>query len=331
LSATVRDLHTHSNCSDGVFSPSELVRHVAAYGVEELSLTDHDTVVGLDEAKAEAERSGIRFLPGIELTCSFAGFAVHLLGYRFAPSAPLVDSVLGAYLSQVKERDWERARQMCALTLENPLIVTTSDGKEHRVSILREELSWVRGTIPRPIQMAYVLSQKLRAISEQLDIPARHCMYLFTGRPEPERRDESYWPECREKYKEHLKPFGIEPGTKWWVPTKQEGLDVREAIGAIHRIGGLPVLAHPGEQCVSAEHIRSLATLGLRGIEVYTFKHSMDLIRELEELAVELRLFTTAGTDFHDPYHRSQIEPGKDRSGNRLRSGVSLDQLAGLR
>lgn len=329
--AAVRDLHTHSNCSDGVFSPSELVRHIAGYGVEEFSLTDHDTVIGLDEAKAEAELSGIRFVPGIELTCSYDALTVHLLGYRFEPSAAVGDSLLGPYLSQVKERDWERARQMCALTLENPLIVITSDGKEHCVSVLEEELSWVRGTMPRAFHMAYVLSEKLRAISEQLDIPARHCMYLFTGRTEPERRDESYWPECREQHKERLQLFGIEPGTKWWVPTEQEHLDVREAIRAIHRIGGLTVLAHPGEQGVSAERIRSLTASGLRGIEVYTFKHSPNLVAELEGLAAELHIFTTAGTDFHDPYHKSLIEPGKDRSGNHLRSGVSLDQLVGLR
>ena len=50
MAAPIRDLHTHSNCSDGLSDPAELVRQAARSGVEELSLTDHDTLAGLDEA-----------------------------------------------------------------------------------------------------------------------------------------------------------------------------------------------------------------------------------------------------------------------------------------
>ena len=61
------DLHTHSTASDGVLSPAEVVRLAHKNGVQAMALTDHDTVDGLEEARLEAERLGIRFVGGVEL------------------------------------------------------------------------------------------------------------------------------------------------------------------------------------------------------------------------------------------------------------------------
>ena len=82
------DLHTHSDRSDGTDRPSELVARAAAAGLDVLALTDHDTAVGWDEARAAAIDEGIGLVPGMEISCAHAGVGVHLLGYLLDPSYP---------------------------------------------------------------------------------------------------------------------------------------------------------------------------------------------------------------------------------------------------
>jgi predicted metal-dependent phosphoesterase TrpH len=84
------DLHCHSTASDGLLAPRGLVARAAANGVELLALTDHDDTSGLDEARAEARTRGMRFVDGVEVSVSWHGATVHILGLRIDPqSAPL--------------------------------------------------------------------------------------------------------------------------------------------------------------------------------------------------------------------------------------------------
>ncbi len=85
------DLHTHSSCSDGTDTPSELVVNAAAAGLDVIALTDHDTTAGWDAAVAAGERQGVRVVPGAEISCRFGGpggIQVHLLAYGFDRGAP---------------------------------------------------------------------------------------------------------------------------------------------------------------------------------------------------------------------------------------------------
>jgi predicted metal-dependent phosphoesterase TrpH len=74
------DLHTHSNCSDGVLAPAALVALAAQRQVELLALTDHDTAAGCDEARAACQTHGIGFVPGVELSCQWRGREIHIIG-----------------------------------------------------------------------------------------------------------------------------------------------------------------------------------------------------------------------------------------------------------
>jgi predicted metal-dependent phosphoesterase TrpH len=74
------DLHTHSNCSDGVLAPAALVALAAQRQVGLLALTDHDTAAGCDEARAACQTHGIRFVPGVELSCQWRGREIHIIG-----------------------------------------------------------------------------------------------------------------------------------------------------------------------------------------------------------------------------------------------------------
>lgn len=90
------DLHVHSRASDGVFFPAEVVRKAHANGVEVMALTDHDTVSGLKEARKEAEKLGMRFIDGVELSVSWGGRTIHVVSLgpkKFEPYQELSEKL----------------------------------------------------------------------------------------------------------------------------------------------------------------------------------------------------------------------------------------------
>lgn len=104
------DLHSHSTVSDGLFTPSELIRRAAAQGVRVLALTDHDDVAGLDEAREAAAEAGIALVNGVEVSVTWNNRSVHIVGLRIDPAyAPL-----RAGLAAIRAGRGERARLMAA-------------------------------------------------------------------------------------------------------------------------------------------------------------------------------------------------------------------------
>lgn len=98
------DLHTHSSASDGSYPPARIVAMAEANGVGVLSLTDHDTLEGIPEARSRAEAAGIRLIPGVELSVSEEGADVHLLAYGFDPAAPALRTAIAGYRDGRRER-----------------------------------------------------------------------------------------------------------------------------------------------------------------------------------------------------------------------------------
>lgn len=81
------DLHIHTSASDGEFSPAQIVLMAADAGLETIAITDHDTVGGVAPAIAAAKGTGIKVIPGIELS-SVHEAEVHILGYGIDFKAP---------------------------------------------------------------------------------------------------------------------------------------------------------------------------------------------------------------------------------------------------
>lgn len=75
------DLHLHSNKSDGVFSPSEVVYEASKRNLAAVALTDHDTVGGVAEALKAGKKYGVKVVPGIEINTSVDNGELHILGY----------------------------------------------------------------------------------------------------------------------------------------------------------------------------------------------------------------------------------------------------------
>ncbi|MCX5699310.1 MAG: PHP domain-containing protein [Candidatus Omnitrophica bacterium] len=75
------DLHVHTSCSDGTYTPAQLVREGIARGISALAIVDHDTTEAIAEALAEAEGTDLEIIPGIELTAQHENQEIHILGY----------------------------------------------------------------------------------------------------------------------------------------------------------------------------------------------------------------------------------------------------------
>lgn len=79
------DLHCHSVVSDGTLTPEQLAERAAANGVELWSLTDHDEIGGQSRAAAAARKAGLKYLTGTEISVTFIGKTVHIVGLGFDP------------------------------------------------------------------------------------------------------------------------------------------------------------------------------------------------------------------------------------------------------
>lgn len=104
------DLHLHSNKSDGLLSPWQLVELAAKSGLKAIGLTDHDSVDGIQEALEASARHGLELIPGVELSSYHRGRDVHVLGYFIR----LNDPELSDYLELFKAERLRRAQKIVA-------------------------------------------------------------------------------------------------------------------------------------------------------------------------------------------------------------------------
>ena len=71
-------------------APAEVIERAAARGVKAIALTDHDEVSGLDEARAAADAAGIRLIDGVEVSVSWRGHTIHMVGLAIDPANPVL-------------------------------------------------------------------------------------------------------------------------------------------------------------------------------------------------------------------------------------------------
>jgi predicted metal-dependent phosphoesterase TrpH len=102
------DLHCHSVVSDGTLTPEALAERAKSNGVELWALTDHDEIGGQHRAAAAAKTQGIKYLTGTEISITFLGKTVHIVGLGFDAD----NEVLKAGLRSTRGGRKERAMEM---------------------------------------------------------------------------------------------------------------------------------------------------------------------------------------------------------------------------
>ena len=260
------DFHVHSNkSSDGDYSPAELVDFARDLGMRAISIADHDTVAAYPEAIERGRRAGVEIIPGIELTTLFGGREFHLLlpfvDWTSPALAQIIDDQTESRMNETSERV-EKIRALgFALTMD-------------------EVRARSNGAPPLGVKIAQVLLEN----PENGKNPALEIFYR------PENRPHAPYMFYKEYFAE---------GKPAFVPKKFAALP--DVLAAAPATGGAPVLAHPGAyfQRTTAEDARALKALGLVGLEVYTFYHTAEQTAFYRDMAAELDLVATAGSDFH--------------------------------
>ncbi len=102
------DLHSHTNYSDGYYSPEELVHKAKDAGISILSITDHDSVNAIEVATKVGEKLGVQIIPGVEISSDLRGAEVHILGYFI----DIENKELEHYLTFFREERVRRAARI---------------------------------------------------------------------------------------------------------------------------------------------------------------------------------------------------------------------------
>jgi predicted metal-dependent phosphoesterase TrpH len=250
--------------------PGELIRLAAEKGISALALTDHDTLAGLGEAKAEADIRGIRFIPGIELEINGNFPAApsgededppggpgpirgefHLLGLGLRRPSPALEEAIAGLSRGREQRNREMVDRLrdLGIAAEYEEIRALSGG----------------GSVGRPHFAAFLIRRGIVKNQEQA-----FARYLAKGKP-------------------------------LYVP--KAALDFPRAAALIKESGGVAVLAHPLSLYVAWGRLpgllQGLAEQGLDGIEAWHPNAPVGTCKRLEALGLSLGLGITAGSDFH--------------------------------
>ncbi len=141
------DLHTHTMASDGALSPTQLVRYAAAQRVAVLAITDHDTVSGVEEALAAGEKSGVRVIPGVELSATYPR-ELHIVGLY----VDIQHQEFAAVMEELRAYRAERNYKMIEALQTQGLKITPED-------VLKYKPGYGMDTIGR-VHMARALVEK---------------------------------------------------------------------------------------------------------------------------------------------------------------------------
>jgi len=256
------DLHLHSNVSDGVLSPKGLVKFAKKNNFSVISIADHNTIDGLSEALGTGQKFKIKIVPGLEISSHFRGFVFHLLGYNF----DLENKELNQALKRLQEEHIKDVRKFLEYLKSQNWKIDFKDFQNSPSSYLgHAEIFW---------QM-----KKRNWMRIKKDFKLKKGQRLLFS-------------EVYNKYFKKGEKHLLEEAT---VPAF-------EAIKLIKRANGIAVLAHPGKSINWQKAkiiIPLLKKFGLDGIEAISPSHNWPNIEYWQNLAKELKLIITTGSDFH--------------------------------
>lgn len=257
------DLHVHSNCSDGSFSPKELVEYALKHNITAFALTDHDTTAGLDEAIAHARLlSGkvskknpkgnlLEVIPGIEFSTEYEGRDIHIVGLYIDYKSDSFKKYLGAFVASRNTRN----EKMCSLL------------REQGIDITCEKL--------------------LEAFPDAVITRAHYARFLL---------ENGYVASLSEAFNRYIGDHA-----SCFVP--REKVTPVQAIDLIRTAGGIPVLAHPALYRMSIRRLEKLVSelkaAGLLAIEGIYSTYSPSETKKMQGIAQKYDLKISGGSDFH--------------------------------
>lgn len=264
------DLHLHSlYSSDGNILPEELVKLAKEVNLKAIALTDHNTMEGIPEFIDAGKKYGIETVPGIEIDTIETGKKIHILGYYLDYQSQQIKKLA----EDIKDKLYQQAKKRVNLLKEMGFIIEF------------EEALKIASDIP----VGGVLAETI-IINEKNHKHPDLQPYIKGGN----KSDQPYFNFFLDFFTEGKKAF-----------IALENYNSLEVIRLIKKIGGVPVLAHPGYNLdVKGDRniILEMVNEGLLGIEAYSSYHNQKQMEDFAELGRELDLIITAGSDFHGKF-----------------------------
>ena len=106
------DLHVHTTASDGQYPPTQIIEKAYTKNIGVIAITDHDTIAGIQEGAAAAQKYGITFVPGTELNINFPTGEFHLLGLGFKQISPSLTTLLDTLVKNRELRNVQIIEKM---------------------------------------------------------------------------------------------------------------------------------------------------------------------------------------------------------------------------
>ncbi|TCL59268.1 hypothetical protein EDD76_1044 [Kineothrix alysoides] len=264
------DLHMHSYYSDdGEYSPTELVQKCKERGITIMSITDHNCVRAISEGQQAAKDAGIRFLPGIEIDCTFQGVNLHVLGYGI----DYTNDDFYLLEKNIEEQHMHASLQMLLSTQELGFHITENDMAE-----LAKNNYW------KDCWTGEMFAELLLNRPEYNDHPLL-SPYRSGGTRADNPYVNFYWDYYAQGKACHAKII---------YPS------LMQIIRTIHNSGGIAVLAHPGINLQNHyELLIPILNAGLDGIEVFSSYHDAPATEYFLGKCHEFHLLPTCGSDFH--------------------------------
>ncbi|MFH5835376.1 PHP domain-containing protein [Proteiniclasticum sp. C24MP] len=259
------DLHMHSNYSaDGEFSPRRLMEMCHRKNLKVVALSDHNSIKGIPEAIRIAKGYGIHVIPAIELDCTYDEVNLHVLGYGIHE-----DPRYDAYEEDLERQERASADQRLALLEKLGIIFS------------RERIRELSGG---GIVTGEILAEAAMELPENRNHPLM-IPYFEGGERSDNPYVNFYWDLCAK-------------GKPAYVPIIY--MTLVEAIALIMDTGGVPVLAHLGQNIgLDAALLDGILSQGIPGIEVYSSYHDENTTAHYLKEVRRRGLFFTAGSDFH--------------------------------
>lgn len=264
------DLHMHTSASvDGNIAPEMIIETARKAGIKTIAIADHNTCAGSTVAQKYIDEKGIsdiELIPAIEMDCCFQGTNLHVLGYG-------VDTSRAEFAKF--HHDVETMERAASAEMRSKLETALN---------IKFDLAKLEKLAGGKTIIAEVMAEALLT-DEDYDNLGELNPYRVGGSRADNPYVNFYWDYCAQ-------------GKIADVPIELASLD--EVVAMIKQAGGIPVLAHPGNNIHEDEKmLKAIINKGIVGIEAVSNYHSREQIEFYLKKANKLNIIITCGSDFH--------------------------------
>lgn len=276
------DLHMHSYYSDdGEFEPKQLIDLCLEKNIKYFSIADHNSVRGIKEAKEYCVGKNINIIPAIELDCTFNEINLHVLGYGIDCDKTVFYDIENNIIKQEQFASKKRMKLVKELGIDFSDEVINSLSRNGVVNgeMIAEAAMKFDKNHENPLLMPYYEN------GSRSDNPYVNF----------------YWDYCAQGKVAYAEVSFI---------------SLQEAINIIEESGGIPILAHPGNNIKeNINLLEQIISCGIKGIEVYSSYHSREQVEFYKKFSLKHKLLLTCGSDFHGKTKPSIVIGGTDCEG----------------